>query len=52
MEGGAEREREKESEADSMLSVKPNMGLDPMSLRSWPEPKAGAKPLRHPEIPI
>ena len=28
-----------------------NVGLDPGTLGSWPEPKAGAQPLSHPGIP-
>ena len=27
------------------------MGLDPRTLRSWPEPKADAQPLSHPGAP-
>ena len=34
MGGGAEGKRERESQADSVLSVEPNTGLDPMTLRS------------------
>ena len=30
----------------------PDMGFDPRSPGSRPEPKAGAKPLRHPGIPV
>ena len=37
-EGGAEGE----GEADSPLSRKSNVGLDPRTLRSWPEPKAAS----------
>lgn len=33
-EWGGQREREKESEADSALSMKPNGALDPMTRRS------------------
>ena len=32
--GGAEGEGERESQAESLLSVEPNMGLDPTTLRS------------------
>ena len=52
-----EREREREAEtqaegeAGSMLR-EPDVVLDPGSPGSHPEPKAGAKPLRHPGIPI
>ena len=42
-----EREREAEREAGSMHR-EPDVGFDPGS----PGPKAGAKPLRHPGIPI
>ena len=38
-EGGSERERERE--ADSLLSREPDARLDPRTLRSGPEPKAG-----------
>ena len=39
-EGDRERGREGErSQARSILSVEPNMGLDPTTLGSWPEPK-------------
>ena len=33
---------EGEGEADALLSREPNAGLDPRTLRSWPEPKAAA----------
>ena len=46
-----EREREAEGEAGSMHR-EPDMGFDPGSPGSRPGPKAGAKPLRHPGIPI
>ena len=32
---------EGEGQADSVLSVEPDMGLDPTALRSQPEPKSG-----------
>ena len=35
-----ERQRERESQAGSMPSTEPNMGLDLMTLRSWPELKS------------
>ena len=39
----AEREGERESQAGSMLSaVEPYAGLDPMTVRSQPEPKSRA----------
>ena len=38
---GAEGEGERENpEADSLLRVDPSAGLDPRTLKSWPEPKA------------
>ena len=36
------RERERESQAEFPLSVKPNPGLNLTTLRSWPELKSGA----------
>ena len=45
--GGAEKEGEREHQADSSLSAEPDMGLDPRTLRSWPEPKAGVRCLIH-----
>ena len=35
-------EAEGEREAESSLSKQPDMGLDPRTVRSWPELKAGA----------
>ena len=32
--------RERESQADSSLSVQPDLGLNPMTLGSWPVPKS------------
>ena len=49
-----ERERgraQAEGEAGSMHR-EPDVGFDPGSPGSRPGPKAGTKPLRHPEIPI
>lgn len=40
--GVAERERGKKSQEDSLVSALPNMALDPMTLRSRPEPKPRA----------
>ena len=34
------REREREPPADSQLSTEPDARLDPMTPRSWPEPKS------------
>ena len=41
--GGAERERERESQTDCVLSTEPNAGLNARTLRSWPEPKSRVK---------
>ena len=49
--GGAEREGE--SQADSPLSMEPDLGLNPTTLR-WPEPKSRVKTLNslsHPGAP-
>ena len=46
-----EAETQAEGEAGSMHQ-EPDMGFDPRSPGSRPRPKAGAKPLRHPGIPI
>ena len=43
--GGAEGEEERDSEADSVLSVEPNEGLDPTTMRSCPEPKSRVRHL-------
>ena len=51
------REREREAgtqakrEAGSMYR-EPDMGFEPRSPGTCPGPKAGAKPLRHPGIPV
>ena len=50
-ERGREAETQAEGEAGSMHQ-KPDVGFDPVSLGSRPGPKAGAKLLRHPGIPI
>ena len=50
-----EREREAETQTEGeagSMHREPDVGLDPGSPGSRPEPKAGAKPLRHPGIPI
>ena len=54
-----EREREREREAETQaegeagsMHWEPDVGFDPGSPGSCPGPKAGAKPLRHPGIPI
>ena len=49
------REREStegEGEADSLLSREPDMGLDPRTLRSQPEPKADSQPTEPPRGPF
>ena len=46
-----EAETQAEGEAGSMHR-EPDVGLDPGSPGSHPGPKAGAKPLGHPGIPI
>ena len=46
-----EREREAETQAEGeagSMHREPDVGFDPGSSVSRPEPKAGAKPLRHP----
>ena len=50
-----EREREAETQAEGeagSMHREPDMGFDPVSPGSRPGPKAGAKPLRHPGIPV
>ena len=46
-----EAETQAEGEAGSM-GREPDMGFDPGSPGSCPGPKAGAKPLHHPGIPL
>ena len=46
-----EAETQAEGEAGSMYR-EPDVGFDPRSPGSHPGPKAGAKPLRHPGIPL
>ena len=50
-----EREREAETQAEGeagSMHREPDVGFDPGSPGSCSGPKAGAKPLRHPGIPI
>ena len=50
-----EREREAETQAEGeagSMHREPDVGFDPGSPGSRPGPKAGAKPLRHPGIPV
>ena len=46
------RNREAEREASSPWSKESNVGLDPRTLGSWPDPKADAQPLSHPQTPV
>ena len=49
------RDREAETQAEGVagsMHQQPDVGFDPGSPGSRPGPKAGAKPLRHPGIPI
>ena len=47
-----ERERQRHRQREKQAPCRdPDVGLDPWSPGSWPGPKAGAKPLRHPGIP-
>ena len=43
-----QRHRQREKQAPSR---KPDVGLDPETAGSHPEPKAGAQPLSHPGVP-
>ena len=45
------RGRESEEEADSSLSREPDMGLNPRTLRAWPELKVDANWLSHSGAP-
>ena len=50
-----EREREAETQAEGeagSMHREPDVGFNPRSPGSRPGPKAGAKPLRHPGIPL
>ena len=50
-----EREREAETQVEGeagSMHREPDVGFDPGSPGSRPGPKAGAKPLRHPGIPL
>ena len=50
-----QREREAETQAEGeagSMHREPDVGFDPGSPGSRPGPKSGAKPLRHPGIPI
>ena len=43
---------EEKGEAGSSLSREPDVGLDPRTLRSWPETKADASPTEPPGGPL
>ena len=47
MERGRQRHRQREKQAPRR---EPDVGLDPKTPASHPEPKAGAKPLSHPGL--
>ena len=46
------REREAETQAERQIAPcrEPNMGHDPGTPESHPEPKGGTQPLRHPGV--
>ena len=47
------RERERHRQTEKQASCRePDVGLDPGTPGSRPGPKAGAKPLSHPGIPV
>ena len=48
-ETGRQRHRQREEQAPCR---EPDVGLDPRAPGSYPGPKAGAKPLSHPGIPM
>ena len=50
-EGGRGRQRHRQREKQAPCR-EPNMGLDPRTPGSHPGPKAGAKSLSHPGIPL
>ena len=48
-----ERQRHRQREREKQAPCRePNAGLDPGTPGSHPGPKAGAKPLSHPGIPV
>ena len=52
-EGYRERERQRHRQREKQAPCRePNMRLDPRIPGSLPEPKAGTKPLSHPDIPL
>ena len=46
-----EREAETQAEGEAGSCREPDVGLDPRTLGSYPEPKADAQPLSHPGVP-
>ena len=49
----SERERQRHRQTEKQAPCRePDVGLNPGTPGSRPRPKAGAKPLGHPEIPI
>ena len=49
--GDTQREAETQAEGETGCPWEPNVGPDPGSPGSRPEPKAGAQPLSHPGVP-
>ena len=49
---GREREAETQAQGEAGVLRGPNVGLDPRTPGSCPGPKAGAKPLSRPGIPV
>ena len=48
-----ERERQRHRQREKQAPCRePNVGLDPRTLRSQPEPKTDTQPLSHPGAPI
>ena len=48
---GTEREAETQAEGEAGPCGEPDVGLDPRTAGSRPEPKADAQPLSHPGAP-
>ena len=48
-----ERERQKHTQREKQAPCRePDVGLNPRTLGSHPEPKADAQPLSHPGVPV
>ena len=47
-----DREAETQAEGEAGSMQEPDVGLDPITLGSHPEPKADSQPLSHPGIPL